>query len=106
MSPKYVLLGDSNVRRNVNKTNKRSCPQLSSSTVLTCTDGSVFDEVLSDVKDDTTILLVACLTNFITAAPEDSSVAKRVEPILDGFVESLSGRWITCIFQQISCGGI
>jgi len=87
----FVVIGDSNIRRNVNKTNKRSCPQLSSSTVMTCNDASIFEEVLSTVRDDANVLLLSCITNFLTAAPEDSFVGKRVEPVLDDFILALSG---------------
>ena len=89
---RYVIVGDSNVRRNVNKTNKRSCPQLASTTVLTCNDSCIFDEALGQVQDDVDVLLLSCITNFITSAPEDSMVGKRVEPVLDGFIEALSGQ--------------
>jgi len=89
---RYALIGDSNVRRNVNKTNKRSCPQLASTAVLTCNDFSIFDETLNSVKDDVDIVLLSCITNFLTASPEDSMVGKRVEPVLEAFVEALSGR--------------
>ena len=92
MSHKFFVIGDSNVRRNINKTNKRSCPQLSSSTVLTCNDASIFDVTLGQVRDDAYVLLISCITNFLTAAPEDSMVGKRVEPVLDGFVEALLGK--------------
>ena len=88
---RYVIVGDSNVRRNVNKTNKRSCPQLQSTVVLTCNDFSIFDETLLSVKDDVNVVLFSCITNFLTASPEDSMVGKRVEPIFDAFIESLSG---------------
>jgi len=74
---RYAIVGDSNVRRNVNKTNKRSCPQLASTRVLTCNDFSIFDEVLGQVHDDADVLLLSCITNFITAALEDSMVGKR-----------------------------
>jgi len=87
----FVLVGDSNVRRNVNKMNKRSCPQLSSATVVTCNDASIFEEVLGSVRDDVNVLLLSCITNFITSAPEDSMVAKRVEPVLEDFSLALSG---------------
>ena len=87
----FVIIGDSNVRRNVNKTNKRSCPQLSSTKVMTCNDISIFDETLREVPDDANVLLLSCISNFQIAAPEDSLVSKRVEPVLEDFVLSLSG---------------
>jgi len=87
----FVIIGDSNVRRNVNKTNKRSCPQLSSTKVVTCNDASIFEETLGAVQEDVDVLLLSCISNFLTASPEDSMVGKRVEPVLDGFIEALSG---------------
>jgi len=89
---KYAIIGVSNVRQNVNKTNKRSCPPLSSAAVLTCNDASIFDEVLGQERDDVDVLLLSCITNFLTAAPEDSMVGKRVEPVLEGFVDALLGK--------------
>jgi len=61
--------------------------------VVTCNDASIFDEVLGAVRDDVNVLLLSCITNFLTAAPEDSMVGKRVEPVFEDFALSLAGTY-------------
>jgi len=95
---RYVLIGDSNVRRNINDVNRRACPPLASTKFIPCTSSSVFDECLNRVSADCDVVLVSCITNFLTDSDEDSSAGKRVEPVivefrdlLTSFAQKLSG---------------
>jgi len=87
---RYVLIGDSNVRRNINDVNRRACPPLSSTKFIPCTSFSVFDECLSKVSADHDVLLVSCITNFLVDADEVTSAGKRVEPVIVEFRELLA----------------
>lgn len=80
---KYFILGDSNVRRNVGGLNRRLCPALATATIISCGDLSTFDECVGRVDAECDVLVVACLTNFLVSAGENSTAGKRVEPILD-----------------------
>jgi hypothetical protein len=86
----FTLVGDSNVRRHVNSVNKRACPQLSSAQIISCGSSSIFDESLSTVRKESTVLILSCITNFLTGSSEDDVVGKRVEPLIDSFLEKIN----------------
>ena len=82
----FTIVGDSNIKRNVTKTNTRACPQLSGAQVLSCQKIELLDEVLGRVRKESTICILSCITNFLTSSEEDSMVSKRIEPVLDEFL--------------------
>ena len=87
----YSLIGDSNVQRNVSKTSFRASPLLKSAQVIPCGHLAIFSESLLKVRAETTICIIACLTNFITSSDEttSSSVSGRIEPVLTAIAETL-----------------
>ena len=87
------MIGDSNVKRNISKTNSRACPQMSGCQVLYCQKFELLDEVLSRVRDTSDVCIVACITNFLTASEEDPMVSKRVEPVIELFLCSYSSEY-------------
>ena len=90
MSPIFSLIGDSNVRRNITKTNSRACPQMSGSQVLFCQKLPLLEDALGKIRKESSVCIVACVTNFLTSSDDDSMVSKRVEPVLDEFVHHLT----------------
>ena len=87
----FSVIGDSNVHRHFSMVNARACPQVSSSQLLSCGRLQVLAESLSSIRPETTVCIVSCLTNFLTAAEGASSVSLRVEPILVKFRDLLLG---------------
>ena len=63
---------------------------MSSCQVLECHKPELFDEVLAKLRRETTICIISCVTNFLTASDDDPMVSKRIEPVLDDFVGALS----------------
>ena len=90
MSPIFSIIGDSNVSRNITKTNTRACPQMASSQFLFCQKLPLLEDALGKIRKESTVCIVACVTNFLTASDDDSMVSKRIEPVLDEFVHHLS----------------
>lgn len=79
----FSLLGDSNVKRHMNPMSCRDRPQMSSCQVLPCGRLSAFAETLKSLRSESTVVIVACLTNFLTSSEEaGSTVSFRVGPVL------------------------
>ena len=78
----FCLVGDSNIRNNVNKTNCRAHPAMKSAQVLICTSLEVFVETLRQIKTVSDVCVVSCLTNFLASADGPVTVSHRVEPVL------------------------
>ena len=82
----YSLLGDSNVQRNMNTTNCRDRPLMSEAQVIPCGRLDLLAESLCQVGESSNVVILSCVTNFITSSAESvSSVSNRVEPILRQF---------------------
>ena len=85
----FTLLGDSNVKRNITKTNTRACPQMLGCQVLTCMKLELLEAALGQIRKESNVCIVSCVTNFLASSEEDSVVSKRIEPVLDDFCTAL-----------------
>ena len=85
----FSVLGDSNVQRNVNKTSIRANPLVKSSQMIPCGHLAVFSEALQKVRPESSICVVACLTNFLTNADGNATAGSRVEPVLQTVLAAL-----------------
>ena len=81
MSRIFSLLGDSNIKRHMNPTNCRDRPLMSGCEVLPCGRLSVLAESLKSIRSESNVVILSCLTNFITMSEESGSTASRVAPI-------------------------
>ena len=80
MSRIFSLLGDSNIKRHMNPTNCRDRPLMSGCEVLPCGRLSVLAESLKSIRSESNVVILSCLTNFITMSEESGSTASRVAP--------------------------
>ena len=85
----FALLGDSNIRRLVNKTSKCVHPQLKSAQVLSCNSLEIFAETLRQVNTVSNVCIISCLTNFITSSEGPSTISARVEPVVQDIRSAL-----------------
>ena len=85
----FTVIGDSNVDRHFSLVNARACPLVSSSQLLTCGSFRAFPDIVSKIRPESNVCIVACLTNFLTCAEGASSVSLRVEPAMIKFRDVL-----------------
>jgi hypothetical protein len=86
----FALIGDSNIRRHVNRMSRKANPGMKNCQVIPCGSMELLNEALVSVPDTANVCLLACVTNFITGAPNTStSVGPRVSPVLDDLVSAL-----------------
>ena len=87
----FTIIGDSNVKRNISKTNSRACPLMAGAQILQCGHLQLLEESLRAIRKESDVCIVSCLTNFLTASEDDPMVSKRIEPVLDEFCSALFG---------------
>ena len=91
----FSLLGDSNIRQHVTKTTCRANPAISSAQVISCGHVEIFVDSLLKIRQESTVCIVACVTNFIASCEGPTSVTQRVQPVLqdirDALLESCLG---------------
>ena len=85
----FLVIGDSNVHRHFSLVNSRACPLVKASQLLTCGRLQVFSESIRQIRKETTVCIVSCVTNFLTASDGASTVSLRVEPVLTSFRDQL-----------------
>ena len=78
----FSLIGDSNVRRHITKTTCRASPAVKSAQIIPCGALGIFAESLKSVRADSNVVIISCLTNFLTSADGTSAVSQRVDPVL------------------------
>ena len=87
----FSLLGDSNVKRHMNPVNCRDRPLMSGCQVLPCAKISMLAETLRSVRPESDVILVACLTNFLTSSEEaGASITNRIDPVLRDVLATLN----------------
>ena len=88
----FSVLGDSNVRRHLNKVNCRSNPLMKASQLIPCGHIEILSESLGEVRAESNVVILSCITNFFTSIPDGSSTPAglRVEPVLSQFQETVS----------------
>ena len=79
---KFSILGDSNVKRHLNPVNCRDRPLMSGCQLLPCGKVSLLAETLRAVREESNVVVVSCLTNFLTQSEDAGSVTFRVDPVL------------------------
>ena len=85
----FTLIGDSNIRNHVNKNTLRANAALKAAQILTCGHRGIFTESISKVREESSVVIVACVTNFLSSASGPTTVSSRVEPVLQEFRASL-----------------
>ena len=87
----FTLLGDSNVRRHINKTSVRANPAMKAAQILSCGHLGIFKETLAQIRPQSEVCIVSCLTNFLCRAEGPDSVSQRINPVLSEVRELVEG---------------
>ena len=82
MSPIFTVLGDSNVRNHVTKTSRRANPSLSAAQIVPCGHLAIFADSIIKTRNESTVCIVSCITNFLTCVEGTNTPAHRVDPVL------------------------
>ena len=85
LSRLFTIIGDSNVRQNMTPFNVRDRAGLAEAQVLTAGRLGVLPDALRSVRAASNIVILSCITNYLTDSAESSSVLNRISPILTEF---------------------
>ena len=85
----FSVIGDSNVKRHLNPTNCRDRPRMSSAQLIPCGKLEILSECLRNVRDESNVCILSCVTNVLTSSSGGSStLSLRIEPVLRDFFEA------------------
>ena len=85
---KFTVLGDSNVKRHLNPVNCRDRPLMSGAQNLPCGHLALLSEAIRSVQKESNVVLLSCLTNFLTSSEAaGSSLSLRIDPVLQEVIQ-------------------
>ena len=87
----YSIIGDTNIRRNMTNLNVASREVMKKAQIIDCSQMSALDQALSQVRVDSSILIVASITEFLLSGGDCSSIASSIDPILSTFSAKITG---------------
>lgn len=82
----FSIIGDSNVRKFNTSVNQRACADLGKAQILSCGKLQLLPDVLAEVRAESDVCVISCITNFICdSTPGSASVSVRVESVIEDF---------------------
>ena len=84
-----TVVGDDNVRRNMTGLNIASREAMKNSQVIDCAVLASFDTALGSVRAESTVCIVASISEFLVAAGDCGTIFSTIDPILATFAQKL-----------------
>ena len=81
----FSIIGDPNVRRNMTGLNMASREVMKSAEVIDCSQLTSLNTALAQVRQESTVLIVAAVTEFILNNGDCGSITSSIDPVLDAF---------------------
>ena len=91
----FTIVGDSNVKNNMTPFNVRDRPGLSDAQVLSAGRVELLPDALRSVRTASEVVILSCITNYLTSSEDSSSVSGRVSPILAEFRQHIDAFCLT-----------
>ena len=89
MSRMISVVGDDNVRRNMTGLNLASRESMKKSQVIDCSVLASLDAALESVRSESTVCVVASITEFLVASGDCGTIFSTIDPILATFAQKL-----------------
>ena len=86
----FTVLGDLNVRRNMTGLNTASRDIMKSAQVIACDNLPAFDAALCEVKAESSVVIIACVTEMLLIGDDSGTVASSIESVLSSFKTKIS----------------
>ena len=91
LSRLFTIIGDQNVRRNMTGLNIASREAMKSAQIIDCVSLSTLDKALHEVRAESTVLILASITEFIIAGGDCGTIHSSLDPVLSSFATTLIG---------------
>ena len=81
VSKLYTIIGDANVRRNMIGMNIASRESMKAAQIIDCVSMATLDDALREVRDESDVLIIAAITEFILASGDCGTIFSSVDPV-------------------------
>ena len=100
----FTVIGDANFRRNMTGLNIASRESMKTAQLIDCVHLANLDKALQEVRAESSVLIIASMTEFIVSSGDCGTIFSSVDPVLADVATKLSG---FCAFRptlQVSFG--
>ena len=87
----FSVVGDANVRRNMTGLNMASREVMKNSQVIDCDSMASLDAALSEVRPESTVLILASITEFLITGGFCGTIYSSIDPTLASFSNKING---------------
>ena len=85
MSRLISVIGDGNVRRNMTGLNIASRENMKNAQVIDYLPPASFDSAFNEVRPESTVCIIAALTDLLLSGGDSGTIFASIDPILDAF---------------------
>ena len=85
MSRLVSIIGDPNVRRNMTAMNVASREAMKTAQVIDYVAPATFDSVFREIRPESTVCIIAALTDLILSGGDGGTIFACIDPILSAF---------------------
>ena len=85
----FSIIGDQNVRWNMTGLNVASREIMKTAQVIDCSTLATLEAALNEVKAETEVLIVACVTEFILSSGDCGTIHSSIDPVLTTFASKM-----------------
>ena len=78
----FSIIGDGNVRRNMTTLNMASRASMKSAQVIACANLDGLDNAFAEVRSESTVCIVAAVTEMIILAEDCGTIASTIDGVL------------------------
>ena len=79
------IIGDGNVRRNMTGLNVASRESMKKAQVIDYTAPSSFDDAFKEIRAESTVCIIAAVTDLLLSGGDSGTIFSTVDPILNAF---------------------
>ena len=87
----FSIIGDANVRRNMTGLNLASREVMKGSQIIDCDTMASLDAALGEVRSESTVLILASITEFLIVGGFCGTIFSSIDPTLASFANKING---------------
>ena len=86
----FTIIGDANVRRNMTGLNMASREVMKTAQIVDCDSMASLDSALTEVRQESTVLIIASITEFLISGGFCGTIWSSIDPTLASFATKIN----------------
>ena len=86
----FTIIGDANVRRNMTGLNMASREVMKTAQIVDCDSMASLDSALTEVRQESTVLIIASITEFLVSGGFCGTICSSIDPTLASFATKIN----------------